>query len=74
MKWIKIEDELPEVKDDCVLVHFDNGGIETVHLEWFDDITSGLDDNGRQLYCKRFKNNNPAFTHWMRLPEAPDLA
>ena len=68
-EWISIEDKLPQVKDDSVLVHFENGSIETVHLEWFDDIACGLDDGGKQSYCKRFYNHNPAFTHWMPLPK-----
>tara|TARA_R100000541_G_scaffold12840_1_gene21382 strand:+ start:17585 stop:17812 length:228 start_codon:yes stop_codon:yes gene_type:complete len=71
-KWISVEDELPEVKDDSVLVHFENGSIETVHLEWFDDITCGLGEDDEQLYCKRFTNHNPKFTHWMSLPEPPE--
>jgi len=71
MEWIKVSDSLPEVKDDCVLVHFSNGSIETVHLEWFDDITCGIDDSGNQLYCKRFEGYSPSFTHWMQLPSTP---
>ncbi len=70
-KWISVKDELPEVKDDSVLVHFSNGSIETVHLEWFDDITCGLDEDGKQLHCKRFYNHDPAFIHWMPLPKPP---
>ena len=69
--WISVDERLPEVKDDGVLVHFENGSIETVHLEWFDDITCGLDENGNQLYCKRYKRHDPVFTHWMALPEPP---
>ncbi len=69
--WISVKDELPEITDNNVLVHFSNGSIETVHLEFFDDITCGLDSEGKQLYCKRFKNHDPAFTHWIPLPEPP---
>ncbi len=69
--WISVKDKLPKIKDDSVLVHFSNGSIETVHLEWFDDITCGLDEDGNQLYCKRFYNHNPCFTHWMPLPKPP---
>jgi len=70
--WISVKDELPEIRDDNVLVHFSNGSIETTHLEWFDDITCGLGEGGEQLYCKRFTNHNPEFTHWMPLPEPPE--
>ena len=71
MEWIKIEDKLPEIKDGSVLVHFSNGSIETVHLEWFDDITCGLDPDGNQMYCKRYENDDPGLTHWMPLPSPP---
>jgi len=71
MKWINIKDELPEIKDDSVLVHFANGSIETVHLDWFDDITCGLDGDGEQKYCKMFLNHDPEFLHWMELPSPP---
>ena len=69
--WISVKDRIPEYKDGSVLVHFENGSIETVHREYFTDITCGLDENGVQLYCKMFKNHDPAFTHWMELPEPP---
>jgi len=69
--WVSVDERLPEYKDGSVLVHFENGSIETVHLEYFADITCGLDKDGNQLYCKMFDNHDPAFTHWMPLPEPP---
>ena len=52
-KWISVNDELPESKDENVLVHFENGSIETCHIQFFfDDITAGLDGDGAQLYSK----------------------
>jgi len=70
-EWVRVDDKLPEIKDDSVLVHFSNGSIETVHLDWFDSVTCGIGENGEQLYCKAFENHDPAFTHWMQLPEPP---
>lgn len=70
-EWISVDERLPEYDDASVLVHFENGSIETVHLEYFKDITCGLDENGEQLYCKMYFNHDPAFTHWMPLPEPP---
>ena len=71
--WINIKDGIPaNANDDTgVLIHFDNGSIETVHMEYFTDITCGLDDSGNQLYCKMYEGHAPAFTHWMYLPEPP---
>ena len=73
-EWISINDELPDNTSDdtSVLVHFENGSIETVHMEYFTDIACGFDDDGSQLYCKMYENYYPAFTHWMKLPEPPE--
>lgn len=69
--WIKCSDELPELRDDSVLVYFsENGGIDMVHIEdWFSDITNGLDAYGNQLYVKMYATRG--VTHWQPLPEPP---
>lgn len=81
MEWINVNDELPESKDDSVLVcsvdgskynenEFPEGGIDMVHIQdYFDDITAGLDEKGNQLYTKRYIEMG--ITHWMYLPELP---
>jgi len=69
--WISVEDDLPEYKDDGVLVHFENGSIETVNLEFFSDVRAGLDEDGNQLWSKYYENHDPAVTHWMQLPSPP---
>lgn len=71
-EWISVNDRLPELKDDGVLVFFPNGAIETVHIQdYFDDITAGVDDFGVQMYTKWYITQG--VTHWMPLPEAPTL-
>ncbi len=81
MNWVSVNDALPESKDDSVLVcsvdgskyggnGFPEGGIDFVHIQdYFDDITAGLDENGKQLYTKRYIEMG--ITHWMYLPELP---
>lgn len=72
MEWISVEDRLPKKWDGGVLVHFENGSIETVHIEdYFKDITNGFDSSGNQLYTKWYKHSNPKVTHWMPLPDPP---
>jgi len=75
MKWIKLKtgnDVIPELKDDSVLIHFENGSIETVHIEdYFADITSGKNNDGKQLYTKWYLSQ--PVTHWMELPKRPNL-
>ena len=71
-EWVSVNDRLPELKDDGVLVFFPNGAIETVHIQdYFDDITAGVDDFGVQMYTKWYITQG--VTHWMPLPEAPTL-
>lgn len=71
-EWISVNERLPELKDDGVLVFFPNGAIETVHIQdYFDDITAGVDDFGVQMYTKWYITQG--VTHWMPLPEAPTL-
>lgn len=69
--WINVNDELPVSCDNSVLVYFtETKSIEIVHIQaYFDDITSGLDDAGNQLYTKWYKSRN--VTHWMALPNPP---
>jgi len=75
MNWIELNtgnDTLPELRDDSVLAHFENGSIETVHIEdMFKDITDGLDEKGQQQYTKWYLNHSPKLTHWMELPKPP---
>jgi len=69
--WISVETRLPELKDDGVLVHFDNGSIETVHIEdYFKPITSGIVD-GVQTWTRWYLHHEPKVTHWMALPDPP---
>lgn len=70
--WISVEDKLPEIADASVLAHFQNGSIETVHIEdWFKDITSGFDEAGNQAFTKWYLKASNTITHWMPLPESP---
>ncbi len=75
MNWIELNtenDKLPELRDGNVLAHFENGSIETVHIQdMFGDITAGIDENGNQLYTKWYINHKPKLTHWMELPKPP---
>lgn len=72
MEWISVEDRLPELKDDSVLAHFENGSIETIHIEdYFKPITNGFNANGEQIYTKWYLHHNPLVTHWMPLPTPP---
>ena len=75
MEWIELNtgnDTLPELRDNSVLAHFENGSIETVHIEdMFKDITDGLDEKGQQQYTKWYLNHEPKLTHWMELPKPP---
>lgn len=70
--WVSVEDRLPELKDDSVLAHFENGSIETVHIEdYFKPITAGYDTEGNQIYTKWYLHHIPKITHWQPLPAAP---
>ena len=70
MEWINVKDKLPELKDGSVLVHFENGSIETVHIEdYFKPITNGYDSNGVLQYTKWYLSTT--ITHWMELPSPP---
>ena len=69
--WISVKDSLPISKDASVLVHFANGSIESVHIQYyFDDITNGCID-GVQQYSKWYITAE--VTHWMPLPEPPEV-
>ena len=71
--WIPVSRAEPELKDGGVLVHFDNGSIETVHIEYFfKPITAGIVDGG-QTWTKRYLRHEPKVTHWQPLPAPPYL-
>lgn len=71
-EWISVDVKLPEIADASVLAHFQNGSIETVHIEdWFKDITSGFDEAGNQTFTKWYLKASNTIIHWMPLPEAP---
>lgn len=71
-EWISVEEKLPEINDASVLAHFQNGSIETVHIEdWFKDITDGLDEDGRQKYTKWYLKASNTITHWAPLLMPP---
>lgn len=71
-QWVSVEERLPEIKDDAVLVYFDKyDGIELVHIQdYFADITAGVDAEGEQLYTKWYLT--VGVTHWMPLPPEPE--
>ncbi|MEQ9869166.1 DUF551 domain-containing protein [Pectobacterium odoriferum] len=80
MEWVKCSDELPEIKDDLVLVcsltggknnlFFPVGGYDCVLIEdFFSDITNGIDEQGNQLYTKWYLTQG--ITHWMYYPKLP---
>jgi len=71
-KWVKCEDRIPELKDDLVIVYFSKtDSVEMVHIEdYLKDITSGLDDDGKQLYTKWYLSQG--VTDWMKKPCRPD--
>lgn len=71
MKWISVEDRLPEICDASVLVYFPQyQSIDMVHIEdYFKDITAGIVD-GVQQYTKWYIAQG--VTHWMQLPEVPN--
>lgn len=63
-------DVLPKSKDEGVLVEFDNGSIETVHIQdFFDDVTSGF-INPVQTYTKMYLQWDPKPIAWMPLPKS----
>lgn len=67
--WISVKEKLPESEDNLVLAQFNNGSIETVHIQdYFDDITAGLDENGNQLYTKWYISQG--VVAWQPLPPA----
>lgn len=69
MEWINVKKRLPQLEDKSVLVYFEHGGIDMVHIEdYFEEITSGV-INGEQTYTKWYLSQR--VTHWMPLPEPP---
>tara|TARA_R110002153_G_scaffold264338_1_gene426166 strand:- start:1196 stop:1513 length:318 start_codon:yes stop_codon:yes gene_type:complete len=70
-QWISVEDKLPELDDASVIVNFDNGSIECVHVGFFDQVSCGFDHRGSQMYRPYYVGHDPKATHWMPLPEPP---
>ena len=72
MIWIRIEERTPELGDYSVLVWFEHGAWDMVHVEdWFGDITNGLDENGVQQYTKWYLKQ--PVTHWAYVNTPEDL-
>jgi hypothetical protein len=71
-EWIKCSDQEPRLGDYSVLLmHFENGSIDTVHVDdFFKPIPNGI-QNGFQRYTKWWIKNSPKCTHWMPLPDPP---
>jgi hypothetical protein len=69
MEWFSVNDNLPPLGDYSVLVYFEHGGIDMVHVQdYFADITAGIVD-GIQQYTKWYIHQG--VTHWMPLPDEP---
>ena len=72
MIWIRIEERTPELGDYSVLVWFEHGAWDMVHVEyWFGDITNGLDENGVQQHTKWYLKQH--VTHWAYVNTPEDL-
>ena len=70
--WIRIEERTPELGDYSVLVWFEHGAWDMVHVEdWFGDITNGLDENCVQQYTKWYLKQH--VTHWANVNTPEDL-
>lgn len=66
-EWISVELETPPLGDYSVLVWFDHGAWDMVHVQdWFGDITCGIDDKGNQKYTKWYLKQG--ITHWSFVP------
>ena len=72
MKWIRVSERLPELRDDGVIAWFsETRSAETVHIEsYFRPITAGVDADGTQKYT--LWAHVQKVTHWMPLPEPPN--
>ena len=69
-QWISVEDRLPELEDNSVLVYFTTTSIAVVHIEDnFKNIPNGFDKEGNQLYTKWYICSG--ITHWMPLLDPP---
>lgn len=71
-KWVKCSERIPALEDKEVVVFFaDSGCIDAVNtLDYFQDITNGFDEHGKQLYTKWYRRMN--VTHWLEGLEYPD--
>lgn len=81
--WISVDERLPESGDYSVIAYcaqararadgflgWQTGGMDMVHVQdYFDDITDGLDSEGKQLYTKWYLSQG--VTHWHCMPEPP---
>ena len=69
-QWISVQDRLPELEDNSVLVYFTTTSIAVVHIEDnFKNIPNGFDKEGNQLYTKWYICSG--ITHWMPLLDPP---
>lgn len=70
--WVKCSERLPTLEDKEVVVYFaDSGCVDCVNtLDYFHDITAGVDDNGQQKYGKWYLVQN--VTHWLEGLEYPN--
>ena len=70
--WIRIEERTPELGDYSVLIWFEHGAWDMVHVEdWFGDITNGFDEHGVLQYAKWYLKQ--PVTHWAYVNTPDDL-
>ena len=77
MKWTPLNTEndtlLPELRDEKVLVRFENGKWDAVYIiDMFDDIYDGLDEKGQPQYTKLYRTHIPKITHWRELSDSTE--
>ena len=70
--WIRIEERTPELGDYSVLIWFEHGAWDMVHVEdWFGDITNGLDEHDVLQNAKWYLKQ--PVTHWAYVNTPKDL-
>jgi Protein of unknown function (DUF551) len=87
MKWISVNDRLPEVPDQVNDLSYQHSGdvlvIDALHRQWVANYYIGPSHGNREWWCVKNDNENcctcvnPDFskikvTHWMSLPESPE--